>query len=430
MQIEIPKRLVKKSLSGMRFPPTPKPPKAKKSGRKKKQSRGGGQPPFSQSLRQIGVGAAMGTVSVSGPPKYKGNPFRRGGFVDVSHRELVGPIVGSVGFATGYYIINPGLPLGQNSLVGSCFTWLPPLASRFEKYEFLSLSFEYETDCSTGTSGSFYMAVDFDQYDASPATNAALMSMEGAVRSPSWNRCQYTCAPHNLCDRGFLYLRGGVAPAVSDFKTYDLGYLSIATSGQPNTNEIGQLYVTYTVRLSNPQLAPVVTAPPPPPPLLVYLGTETTTGSAADMTLGSVALAQNNVPFAHVPNGWTCTLPVGNYRIAMYAFSAFPSAFVPTGAPLVTFLVVTAGTAVFLTNNVSIPFYGNVISGTQAEYLAAFGQVELSTGGSLSIVIDPAWKLAQTNLGLAAPFTLGLAVSQIPSGAPLSPHKKHLTSWM
>lgn len=190
--------------------------------------------------------AAMMRVMRTGVPDVSGSPYQGDGRVRIRHREYIADVAGSVAFAATGYAINPG--------IATSFPWLSNLAVNFESYLFRSLSFEYETQKSTATSGAVMLAVDFDAADAAPATKTALMTYHNAVRSAVWGECCYRSDGADLRKFGVQrYIRSAALAADLDIKTYDVGNLFVATQGEADTTAIGELYVVYDVELITPQ---------------------------------------------------------------------------------------------------------------------------------------------------------------------------------
>jgi hypothetical protein len=172
----------------------------------------------------------------------------------ITHREYVADISGSNDFSVLGFSINPGL---QN-----LFPWLSKIAVNYETYKFLKLAFHYETAVSTTTGGSMMLAADYDAYDATPTDKRQLMSYAHAERSAAWQESCFTCRPGDLTK--FVkdhYVR--TDEEKGDLKTYDIGNFFMATQGTPS-GEMGELYVSYTIQLSTPQLSAPVSIPPAP----------------------------------------------------------------------------------------------------------------------------------------------------------------------
>lgn len=182
----------------------------------------------------------------TGVPKVSGSAYTSDGRIRVQHREYIADVAGSVGFSATAYAVNPGLQ--------GTFPWLAPISAQFESYLIRGLSFEFETQKSTATSGSIMMAIDYDASDAAPSNKQQLMSYHDAVRSAVWNECCFRADIRDLQKFGIQrYLRSGVLSANQDIKTFDIGNLIIATQGCADTTAIGELYVIYDIELITPQ---------------------------------------------------------------------------------------------------------------------------------------------------------------------------------
>lgn len=196
-----------------------------------------------------------GTAKVSAPvasskkPKSSPKPnvqnLRKNG-IQVSHREYLSEISGSVTFTSEQYPINPGL--------GSTFPWLSSIARRYESYNFKRLHFSFETESPTSTPGAVMHAVDYDASDSAPTNKVSLMSYEGSVRSAPWVDSTFSALSSSLHKSKTYYIRSGALNANQDIKMYDVGNYFIATQGQTGTAVLGELYVEYVVDLFTPQL--------------------------------------------------------------------------------------------------------------------------------------------------------------------------------
>lgn len=164
----------------------------------------------------------------------------------VVHREYIQDIAGSVAFAAVALSINPGL--------ASTFPWLSNIARNYESYRFRKLKFCYETESSTATIGTLMLVVDYDAADPAPTSKAQAMTYRSAVRSAPWAMCCHDSLLEDLSKLKSEFIRGGLNPAGTDIKTYDIGTLYICTQGESNTNNIGELYVEYDIELLTPQL--------------------------------------------------------------------------------------------------------------------------------------------------------------------------------
>lgn len=171
--------------------------------------------------------------------------------VVLTQREFIKDITGSTAFSLQSLAINPGNPLA--------FPWLSTIAARFEQYQFLGLIFEFRSTSadalnSTNTAlGTVVMATNYDSYDSS-FTNK--QQMEAYQFSTSTKPSSHSIHPVE-CDPSKntlheLYVRSG-APS-GDQRFYDVGNFQIATVGMQAAATIGELWVSYKVKLIRPKL--------------------------------------------------------------------------------------------------------------------------------------------------------------------------------
>lgn len=195
---------------------------------------------------QVSAPSANGRITRTSGPKQRSIP---NGNSIVSHREYVTDInLVETGFDLQFQFgINPG-----NS---SLFPWLSQIATRYELYKFKSLRFVYEPQCGTSSSGTVFIAVDWDASDPPPQSKTQMMSYKNAVRSPLWFASEYNSAVPDLTRLKTNYVLSGAAPEGTDIKTYDIGNLFVAIQSDSGTDQTaGELYVEYTVELITPQI--------------------------------------------------------------------------------------------------------------------------------------------------------------------------------
>lgn len=164
----------------------------------------------------------------------------------IRHRELVGSILGSVGFEANRYDLNPG--------ISSTFPWLSSQADGWEQYRFHKLCFEYVTRTATSTVGSVILAPDYDPTDSPPSTEAIATSYMDAVENAPW--VDQTC----LLNSNAMFPMGPrkfvrSSMVAGDPRTYDAGTFYLCTVEEVGANAIGKLWVSYDVELYIPQLA-------------------------------------------------------------------------------------------------------------------------------------------------------------------------------
>jgi len=238
--------------------------------------------------------------------------------VRIRHREYISDVsMNGAAFTLTNIAVNPGL--------ASSFPYLSAVAQNFQEYSFKGLVFEYKTTSATALAsgsntamGSVMLAAQY-RADASSFTNKTqlLNEMWSVDTVPSASVIlPVECSPvETILPR--QYVRTGAV--TGDIKLFDLCSLSVATSGGQSgqTNVVGELWVSYDVELSKPQLGSTVAAP----------------GSAA--TYGIAATWTNTNLFGGVQNsvastinltysGNTITFPLGfsGYVFVDVAFSA------------------------------------------------------------------------------------------------------------
>lgn len=192
------------------------------------------------------------------PPQF-GSVADETGALIVSHREYVSDIFGPDptrrDFMNRTYELNPG--------VERTFPWLSQLAQNYEEYELGQLVFEYKStvDASVagdGQVGTIVMVTNYNSASRQFEDKNSMMQYDGS------NSCRTTshavhgveCDPAKLSGAAGHYIR--VKPKVGqDLKTYDHGLFQLATVGMPENFDnatIGELWVTYTVKLRKPRL--------------------------------------------------------------------------------------------------------------------------------------------------------------------------------
>jgi hypothetical protein len=183
--------------------------------------------------------------------------FSSGRDTVVVHREYLGDVLTSP--TVGQFYIQT-YPI-QAALV-TTFPWFSNVAQQWEAWELLGCIFEFKSN----------------SYDALASTNTAsgtvVMTTQYNVLAPQFvNKQQmeqyaFTCSGkpsrdllHPVeCKRtqsilGLLNTRAGALPDGGDLQLYDHGNFSIATVGmQGASTNIGELWVTYHVRLVRPRL--------------------------------------------------------------------------------------------------------------------------------------------------------------------------------
>lgn len=196
------------------------------------------------------------TAPSLGRPNFTSKP----GSVRLAWTEFVGAIfVSGSNFVNRNYILNPGNP--------ALFPFMAPIALCFENFEFHGLIMHFDSTSSVAFSGNspavgqVTMATDYDVIDANYQNLREMeISMFATTQAP------YDDQYHAIeCKRGknalsTMYTQpfSSVSQFPDDPRFSCLGNFQIATQGIPVSSgnpTIGNLYVTYDVTLTKPQLA-------------------------------------------------------------------------------------------------------------------------------------------------------------------------------
>ncbi|QMW68777.1 capsid protein [Crucivirus-298] len=217
-------------------------------------------------------GSGHGHTSVNqimggGPPLSVNSTGDYSGDIIMQRTEFVSNISCSTGvgqtvtpYQSTAFEINPGL--------SSTFPWLSQIASNFELYDWEGLMFMYRpTSGEFGASAvsnalgkvvmatkygvtqfiPFQSTVEAQNYDYANSTKPSLSMVHGVETKNS-----------SQVGGDMLVIRDDIVPNTSNIVLYDLGRLFVMTEGIPlaasNTAIIGELWVTYKIRLSRAKL--------------------------------------------------------------------------------------------------------------------------------------------------------------------------------
>lgn len=206
--------------------------------------------PRTPSLRMRSDYRVMGNTLMSrGPPVFQRG---QGGTTTIAHREYLGDVTGSTAFTLAAYNINPGLY--------DSFPWLSALATNYESYQVLGMIFEFKSTSGNAVSsantalGTVIMATDYDTYDGNFTSKQAMEAYQYACSgSPTRDLLHPIECKSSRNPLGNLYIRSG-AP-YGDDRLYDLGRFQIATVGMQGSYTVGELWVTYHIKLFKPRIA-------------------------------------------------------------------------------------------------------------------------------------------------------------------------------
>jgi hypothetical protein len=173
-------------------------------------------------------------------PQFNGNNK-----ITVRHREQIAQITGAVNFDVQSFPINPGYL--------NLFTWLSGIAGAFEKYAFKKFVVEYVARTAATTSGSVYIAMDYDNVDAPPGSPQAMASYQHMVEFSPWKNATFKANTSQMMQPGpskYVVLSSAPTSYVGSNLT-DSGVLYVATAG--NNVYVGDLFVDYEVEFMVPQ---------------------------------------------------------------------------------------------------------------------------------------------------------------------------------
>lgn len=181
-----------------------------------------------------------------------------GGGTVIRFQEYLGDVVTSSvagNFNIQSFNINAANPI--------TFPFLSQIAANYEQYDFEGLLYSFQSTSADALNsvntalGSVMMATQYDINDAVFTSKLEMLNYEYAsVVKPS-ESCLHMveCDPRQTTVNELYTLYNLSPPANSDSRLYNLGRFSVATQGFQGTSvNVGQLHVTYQVRLLKPKL--------------------------------------------------------------------------------------------------------------------------------------------------------------------------------
>lgn len=209
-------------------------------------------------LTGVGDYTVKKNVLMSGSLPTMVNASANGGVV-IRFQEYLTDIVSSStagAFKIQSFLLNPGQT--------GTFPWLSQLAANFEEYEFEGMVFGYKSMSadalnSTNTAlGTVMLATQYDVNDAVFTSKTEMLNYEFSQAIKPSESCLHMieCArSQTVLSELYVLPAGQNVPSNSDPRFYHLGRFSIASQGLQGTSvTIGELHVTYQVRLLKPKL--------------------------------------------------------------------------------------------------------------------------------------------------------------------------------
>lgn len=179
-----------------------------------------------------------------------------GGGTTIRFQEYLGDIItGPIGdFKISTYNLNPA--------DSQTFPWLSQIAANYEQFEFEGVVFQFRSTSanalnSTNTAlGSVMMCTQYNVLDDIFSSKGEMLNYEFSTsgKPADSNLHMIECA-RSVTPVDILYTLTGLIPTGADPRLYSLGKFSIATTGfQAADVNIGELHITYQVRLIKPKL--------------------------------------------------------------------------------------------------------------------------------------------------------------------------------
>lgn len=195
--------------------------------------------------------------STQAPPSFQSVADETGALI-ITHREYIADIFGNQAgesYKNRSYAINPGLERS--------FPWLSQIAQNYEEYEMIQCVYEYRSTVaidvgSNGQVGTVVMATNYNAANRAFDDKNTMMQYDGSMSSKTTESMAHgvECDPSKKNTPGGLYTRANPVVTGQDLKTYDHGLFQLATIGLPSAYEndnIGELWVSYTVKLRKPR---------------------------------------------------------------------------------------------------------------------------------------------------------------------------------
>lgn len=299
------------------------------------------------------------------------------GDVVFSHREFIGNVVseGSA-FAISEFALNPAL--------SKSFPFLSQLAKYFTLYEFQGLVFEYkptsgEFGNSSNQLGKVIMATNYDPDAEAFKSSQRMENYDYAVASKPSVPIQHGVeTARGQSTLKMMYTRTGEITRDKIFT--DVGLFQVATEGLPFAGPIGELWVSYRVKLSRSKIADEVTQG--------YAMTNTTSTESAPFGIPGAGFTEVKNSYPITFGGTVLSFPSGDSSLLGKSFLFNYTCITPdvTDPSSITFTVgegIQIETGFFETggsptarisefNNHSLAFVGTIIDTTDIDISLLF----------------------------------------------------------
>ena len=175
------------------------------------------------------------------------------GAIMVTRSEFIKEITPSAtGFETALLApLNPGM--------SEAFEWVAQIAQFYEQYEFIQMFYEFKSTIPTGNnSASGTVLITPLMTGSAPYGDKMSMSFAQGFVSGGVNHhllCGVECHPDKIYGGSVKRVR--VGDVGSDLINYDIGQIQVATQDCTPNLSVGELWVHFTVKLSQPRFGAV-----------------------------------------------------------------------------------------------------------------------------------------------------------------------------
>jgi len=128
--------------------------------------------------------------------------------------------------------------------------------------EFLGLVFEFKSQCgqafasNNNTTGMVVMTTQYDLFNGPFTSKQSMEAYEfSCSNKPSESFMHPVECKPSANVLGPCYIRSTAVPSGANIQFYDRGVFSIATQGMQTTATVGELWVTYHVRMTKPRIS-------------------------------------------------------------------------------------------------------------------------------------------------------------------------------
>jgi len=170
--------------------------------------------------------------------------------IRISHKECIGTLYSTTGFAVNTYEVNPG--------INSCFPWLSGIARNFQEYDIRGLMFIYKPTCSDAIAaatisamGSVSMSSDMNVMAHTPTSTVEMLQSKFSASAKPSQEIVMAVEQDKRMGGGMtnhLLVRSGDVPTGSVKQFYDDCVVHIATDANGAAGVVlGQLFCTYDI---------------------------------------------------------------------------------------------------------------------------------------------------------------------------------------